>query len=72
MFIPCIFPVGVRFIDDQSMRIQEKKKEDKKRNDMFVYSILLHWALTSPFEVCLLGIFVIVGSCEIFVRVFTP
>ena len=33
---------------------------------MFVYGILLHWALMSHFEVCLLGIFVIVGSCEIF------
>ena len=53
------------------MRIQTKtkntnKKKQKKRNDMFVYGILLHWALMSHFEVCLLGIFVIVGSCEIF------
>ena len=31
---------------------------------MFVYGILLHWALISPFEVCLLGIFFIVGFCE--------
>ena len=48
------------------------KIKNKKRNDMFVYGILLHWALMSHFEVCLLGIFVIVGSCEIFIRVFTP
>ena len=33
---------------------------------MFVYGILLHWALMSPFEVYLSGIFVIVDSCEIF------
>ena len=45
LFIPYIFPIGVRFIDDQNMRIQKKKtkkKEEKKRNDMFVYGILLH------------------------------
>ena len=29
---------------------------------MFVYGILLHWALISPIEVCLLGIFLIMGS----------
>ena len=62
LFIPCIFLIGVRFIDDQSMHIQKKK-----RNDMFVYGILLHWALMSTFEVCLLGIFDIVGSCEMFI-----
>ena len=39
---------------------------------MFVYGILLHWVLISPFEVCLLGIFDIVGSCEMFIWVFTP
>ena len=39
---------------------------------MFVYGILLHWALTSSFKVCLLGIFVIVDACEIFIWVFTP
>ena len=49
-----------------------KKEKEKKLNDMFVYGILLHWALISPFEVYLLGIFVVVGSCEIFIRVFTP
>ena len=38
---------------------------------MFVYVILLHWVLTSPFEVCLLGIYVIVGSYEIFYEFFT-
>ena len=55
------------------MHIKKKqKKREKKRNDMFVYSILLHWTLISPFEVYLLGIFVIVGSCEIFIWVFTP
>ena len=60
------------------IRACEKKKkkhtkEKKKRNDMFVYGILLHWALISPFEVYLLSIFVVVGSCEIFIiRVFTP
>ena len=32
---------------------------------MFVYGILLHWVLISPFEVCLLGIFDIVGFCEV-------
>ena len=37
---------------------------------MFVYGVLLHWAFISPFEVYLLGIFVVVGSCEIFIRVF--
>ena len=69
LFIPCIFLIGVRFIDDQSMRSQreKKRKEKKKRNDMFVYGILLHWALMSTFEVYLLGIFVIVGTCEIFI-----
>ena len=34
---------------------------------MFVYGILLHLTLMFPFEVCLLGIFVIVDSCEIFI-----
>ena len=37
---------------------------------MFVCGILLHWALMSLFEVCFLGIFVIVGSCEIFYMSF--
>ena len=64
MFTPCIFPIRVRFIDDQSMCIK------KKCNDMFVYGILLHWALISPFEVYLLGIFVFAGSCEIFYTSF--
>ena len=49
-----------------------KKIKKKKRNDMFVYGILFHWALMSPFEVCLLGIFVIEDSCEIFIWVFAP
>ena len=35
---------------------------------MLVYDILLYWALMLPFEVYLLGIFVIVGSCEIFMH----
>ena len=52
------------------MCIQKKKKEKKERkkkcNDMFVYGILLHWARMSLFEVFLLGLFVIVGSCDIF------
>ena len=65
LFIPYIFPIGVRFIDDQSMHIK------KKCSDMFVYGILVHWALTSSFKVCLLGIFVIVDACEIFIWVFT-
>ena len=52
---------------------QKRKKEKKKRcNDMFVYGILLHWALMSLFEACLLSIFVIVDSCAIFIWVFTP
>ena len=49
-----------------------KKIKKKKRNDMFVYGILFHWALMSPFEVYLLGIFVIEDSCEIFIWVFAP
>ena len=44
----------------------QKKNKKKKRNDMFVYGILPHWVLISPFEACLLGIFDIVGSCEMF------
>ena len=39
---------------------------------MFLYGTLLHWALMSPFKVGLLGIFVIVDSCEIFIWVLTP
>ena len=33
---------------------------------MLIYGILLNWALISPVEVCLMGIFVSMGSCEIF------
>ena len=46
---------------------KEKKKKKKMHNDMIVYGILFHWALMSPFEVYLLGIFFIVGSCEVFI-----
>ena len=53
-------------------KTKQKQKRKKKNNDMFVYGILLHWALMSPFELCLLGIFVIVDSYEIFIWVFTP
>ena len=52
-------------------KTKQKQKRKKKHNDMFVYGILLHWELMSHFEVCLLGIFVIVGFCEIFIWVFT-
>ena len=48
----------------EAVKLKERKK---KRNDMFVYDILLHWVLISPFEVCLLGMFDIVGSCEMFI-----
>ena len=34
---------------------------------MFVYGILLHWALMSPFDVYELDVFVIVGFYEIFI-----
>ena len=32
VFIPCIFPIGVQFIDDQSMRIQKIKIKNKKKS----------------------------------------
>ena len=49
--------------------MRKKKKEKKrkeKRNDMLMYGISFHWAFMPPFEVHLLGIFVIVGFCEFF------
>ena len=66
------FPLEFDLLMIRACAKKKKNKRKKKRNDMFVYGILLHWALMSSFEVCLLGIFVIVGSCEIFIWVFTP
>ena len=44
----------------------KKEKEINKKNALicFVYDILLHQALMSSFEGCLLGICIIEGSCE--------
>ena len=42
----------------------EKRKRKEKRNNMLMYGILFHWAFMPPFEVHLLGIFVIMGFCE--------
>ena len=35
---------------------------------MLTYGISFHWVFMPPLEVHLLGIFVIVGSCEIFMH----
>ena len=57
-------PIGVWFIDD--------KKKNKKKKTQWYAHILFYWAFMPPFEVHLLGIFVIVGFCEFFYEFFTP
>ena len=62
LFIPYIFP-----LEFDLMNIRACAKKKKKRNDMLMYGISFHWAFMPPFEVHLLGIFDIVGSCEMFI-----
>lgn len=43
---------------------KKEKKRKEKRKDMLMYGISFHWVFMPPFEVHLLGIFVIMGFCE--------
>ena len=71
LFIPYIFSLELDSLmiracaKKKKLKIRKKGKK-KKRNDMLMYGISFHWAFMPPFEVHLLGIFVIVGFCEFF------
>ena len=71
LFIPYIFSVEfdllmIRVCTFFRKKKDKKEKEINKKNALicFVYDILLHQALMSSFEGCLLGICIIEGSCE--------
>ena len=71
LFIPYIFSVEfdllmIRVCTFFRKKKDKKEKEINKKNALlcFVYGILLHQALMSSIEGCLLGICIIEGSCE--------